>query len=114
MKRNNLFIIKTKDMKIKLLAASVLFLALGITIAEAQSTQSKERNQFGQKDRRGGENSKTDKWDKTKKDGKFRKGGGKYKSDKMSKNRHGKELRKYKKHNRRNHFQKRHGRTHRF
>lgn len=84
MKRNNLFIIKTKDMKIKLLAASVLFLALGITIAEAQSTQSKERNQFGQKDRRGGENSKPTNGTKQK-DGKFRKGGGKYKSDKMSK-----------------------------
>ncbi|MBK8609244.1 MAG: hypothetical protein IPL84_04685 [Chitinophagaceae bacterium] len=101
-------------MKIKLLAATVLFLALGITTTEAQNRQLKERSQLEQAGRKGGEFSKSDKWNKTKKDGKFRKADGKFKADKMTKGGHGKKFRKNKRHHQQHGFRGKHRRSNRY
>lgn len=97
-------------MKIKLLAATVLFFALGISTTQAQNRQrAKDQSSFEQKGQRGGGFSKDGKWDKSKKDGKFRKRNGKFKSEKGIKNRHRNEFRKDKK---RSGFHKGHQKSH--
>ena len=88
-------------MKIKLLAASILFLALGMSTTEAQNKQKsgfeKERTHRGNQ----GDGF-------SKKEGKFEKDGGRFKQDRK----HRKDFRHHRKQHKRGSFNKKHNRNH--
>jgi len=100
-------------MKIKLLVAAVLILALGTNTAEAQNRQrSGEQNQFGHHDRKGGGFSRSDKRGNTKEYGYERR---KYGRDRAMKSRHRGEFNRHEGQNHRFNFhKKRYNRRHRF
>ena len=89
-------------MKIKLLAASVLFLALGLTTTQAQN-----RQKSGFENERTHQSQKGDGF--SKKDGRFEKDGGRFKQDRK----HRKDFRHHRKQHKRGSLHKRPHRSHR-